>query len=424
MSDKQQSAETLLGGYRVLDLTNEIGFLCGKILGDLGADVIKIEPPGGDPARNIGPFYKDVIHPEKSLYWFALNTNKRSITLNIETADGQAIFRKLVKTTDFVIESFTPGYIDNLGLGYSKLEKINPAIIMTSITPFGSTGPYAHYKASDITLAAMGGFASSCGEPDRAPCRVSLPQSYLVGGLHGAMGSMIAHYYRESTGKGQHVDVSIQEAIIYLTNVVPELWDAIKVNRGRSGPWIITVRPRGLLRTRCYWRCKDGYVLWFPAGGAAKGLVDSSNALLKMIVEEGMAGDLSGYDWRDYDAYQISQEKFDHMEEIIAKFFLTKTKQQLYEAARERGIQLAPVNTIKDVVESPQLHAREYFVKIEHPELGDVVIYPGAPVKLSEGSWQISRRPPLIGEHNVEIYEKELGLSKGQLAVLKAAQVI
>ena len=138
MAEKQ---ETMLSPYRVLDLTDEKGLLCGKILGDLGADVIKIERPGGDPARNIGPFYHDEPDPEKSLFWFALNTSKRGITLDIEKADGKEIFKKLVKSADFVIESFAPGYLDKLGLGYSELERLNPGIIMVSITPFGQTGP-------------------------------------------------------------------------------------------------------------------------------------------------------------------------------------------------------------------------------------------------------------------------------------------
>ena len=141
MSDGEK-AENMLGPYRVLDMADEKGLLCGKLLGDLGADVVKIEKPGGDPARKLEPFYHDEPDPEKSLFWFALNTSKRGITLDIETADGRGIFKKLVKSADFVIETFPPGYLDGLGLGYPELEKINPGIIMVSITPFGQAGPY------------------------------------------------------------------------------------------------------------------------------------------------------------------------------------------------------------------------------------------------------------------------------------------
>jgi len=425
-TNDNRDGETLLGGYRALDLTSERGFLCGKILGDHGADVIKVEPPGGEPGRRIWPFYRDIPHPEKSLNWFALNTSKRGITLNIETADGQEIFRELVKTADFVIESFEPGYMDNLGLGYPALEQINPRIVMVSITPFGATGPYAHYKASDMVLTAMGGFMYLCGEPDGPPVRISMPQSYFTGSLHGAMGAMIAHYYRETTGEGQHVDISMQEAIICFLMGAVETWDINHVNRTRMGGDSLRTRPEplGPLRLRYFYPCKDGNVDFAPGGGLNIGLVNSSTKLVEFADEEGMAGDLEGYDWRNFNSYKISQEEHDHMMDTLAGFIATKNKKEIYEAAVERGILLAPLNTIKDIVESPQLEAREYFVQVEHPELGDTITYPGAPVKMSEAPWRISRRAPLIGEHNIEIYGQELGMSREQLAVLKSIGAI
>jgi crotonobetainyl-CoA:carnitine CoA-transferase CaiB-like acyl-CoA transferase len=192
----KKNPDSLLSPFRALDLTDEKGFLCGRILGDLGADVIKIEKPGGDPARDIGPFYHDIPDPEKSLFWFAFNANKRGITLDIENPDGQEIFKQLVKSADFAIESFPPGYMDSLGLGYLALSEINPKIILTSITPFGQTGPYKDYKASDLIAMAMGGQMYLCGDPDRPPVRVSFPQAYCHAGAQGAMGTMIAHIHR------------------------------------------------------------------------------------------------------------------------------------------------------------------------------------------------------------------------------------
>jgi len=417
--------EGLLSSYRLLDLSNERGFYCGKILGDFGADVIKIEPPGGDPARNIGPFYKDITHPEKSLYWFALNTSKRGITLNIETAEGRELFKRLVETADIVIESFDPGYMDSLGLGYPALEEINPGIIMTSVTPFGLTGPYADYKASDIVTWAMAGFMSTCGEQSEPPYRVSIPQSYLQGSLHAAMGSMIALYHREVTGEGQHVDTSIQEANFFFTEEAMPVWDLWKYNWQRDGPGASLPRPNiGPLWMRLLWPCKDGYVNIFLVGGAQKGLVNSSTALVKMANKEGMAENLRGYNWATHDASQISQEERSQIEEAVIAFLRTKTKQELYEAALEEEIVLAPLNTVKEIMESPQLAAREYFVEVQHPELGDTITYPGAPVKLSEVPWRINRRAPLIGEHNEGIYEKELGLTKEELSRLKVAKAI
>ncbi|MCD6298823.1 MAG: CoA transferase, partial [Deltaproteobacteria bacterium] len=191
-----------LSGYRVLDLTNGKGFLCGRILADLGADVIKIEKPGGDPERNVGPFYKEVSDPNRNLSWMFYNLNKRSIELDIETEEGRNIFTRLVRQSHFIIESFVPGYLKKLGLGYEKLCEINPGIIYTSITPYGSEGPYSKFKACDINCWGMGVMMSLCGDPDRAPVQISYPQAFLHGSLHGAAASMIAHYHWVRTGQG------------------------------------------------------------------------------------------------------------------------------------------------------------------------------------------------------------------------------
>ena len=180
---EEENYTGMLSPYRALDLTDEKGLLCGKILADLGVDVIKIEKPGGDSTRTIGPYYHDEADPEKSLYWFSYNTNKRGITLDIEKSEGQEIFRELVKNIDIVIESFPPGYMKKLGLDYLELEKINPGIIHASITPYGQTGPYKDLKYSDLTLYAMGGYMSTIGYDDRSPVRISHHfQTYLHGG--------------------------------------------------------------------------------------------------------------------------------------------------------------------------------------------------------------------------------------------------
>ena len=186
-------ANFLLSPYRVLDLTDERGLLCGKILADLGADVIQIEPPGGSSARDIGPFYHDEAHPEKSLFWWAYANNKRGVTLNLDTVDGRQLLQRLARGAHFLIESWPPGYLESLGLGYEALAAINPELIVVSITPFGQDGPYAHYKATDVTGMAMGGLMYLTGDPDRAPVRVGFPQFYLHGAAAGATGAMLAH---------------------------------------------------------------------------------------------------------------------------------------------------------------------------------------------------------------------------------------
>ena len=410
----EQGTQSLLEPYRVLDLTEGGYLIAGRVLGDLGADVIAVEPPGGNPSRNIGPFYKDSLDPEKSLFWFAYSTNKRSITLDIETAEGKELFRRLVKTADFVLESFPPGYMGGLSLGYEALSEINPRIIMTSITPFGAAGPYADYKASDLTTWAMGGFLGTTGAADRPPVWVSFPQASLHAGNNAAAASMIAHWYREMSGEGQHIDVSTQQCIALSQYGSVRAWEFMKMERARMEHNKRFLHP-----------CKDGEVFILLQGGASVVYYTSGRRLVEYMDENNMASDwLREFDWvRSYDAATVTEDVIDRIVEEVSQFFLTKTKKELYEEALKRRILLFPVANTKDVYENPQLEARDFWVDVEHPELGDRISYCGPFVKLSEAPLRIGRRPPLIGEHNEEIYE-EMGISKQELPLLKQARVI
>ncbi|MFC2000664.1 CaiB/BaiF CoA transferase family protein [Chloroflexota bacterium] len=418
--------ERLLDGYRALDLTDEKGHLCGKILGDYGADVIKIERPDGDPSRNRGPFYKDIPDPEGSLSWFAFNTSKRGITLDIETATGQGIFRRLASTADLVIESYEPGYMESLSLGYSDLESIRPEIIMTSITPFGQSGPYAHYRATDLVSSAMGGLVQLLGDIGRPPVRMSCdPQAYCQAGIHAALGSMVALFHRSVTGEGQHVDVSMQRAVVLSTMNEAEVFDLMKVNIRGTGQFYINPRPEplGPLLMRFIFACKDGYVVLYFMGGNP-GLIRSSRSLVDWANEEGKALELKDYDFTEWNGSTIASEELDRQYKAIIEFLSTKTKDELFEGAVRRGIMLAPCATVEDIMTNRQLKAREFWVEVEHTELGRSIVYPGAPIKLSEVPWRIQRRAPLIGEHNEEVYVHELGLPREQVAILKANRVV
>jgi benzylsuccinate CoA-transferase BbsE subunit len=420
-----EQQESLLAGCRVLDLADEKGLLCGKLLGDLGADVIKIEPPGGDPSRNTGPFYQDIPHPEKSLFWFFTNLHKRGITLDIRTPEGKAILERLVETADFVVESFEPGYLESLGLGYSDLSRINPRIILTSITPFGQTGPYSHFKATDLVGVATGGMVYIYGELGRPPNRLSCPQFYFLGGLHGATGSMIAHYHRELTGEGQHVDVSCQEAVVLSLMIVAEIWDMLQYNYRGMGPFYAGARPGGLpLFSRVVYPCRDGHVFILLTGASQAGMIASSKALVEMANLDGMALELRDYPWHQIDASTITQEELDTLTNAIAEFVKGKTKAELADEALKRGILLAPITTVKDVWECPQFAARGFWQQVEHPELGTSITYPGYPIKMSETPYRVQRRAPLIGEHNEDIYVREMGFSNQEVAALKTRSVI
>lgn len=394
-----------------------------KILGDIGADVIKVESPGGSSSR-IAPFYKDIPHPEKSLFWFAYNTNKRGITLDINKVEGQEIFKRLLETTDIVMESFEPGYMNQLGLGYADLITIKPNLIMTSITLFGQSGPKAHYKGSDLTAWASGGYLYMCGDPDRAPVCISFPQALLNAGVDAAVGTLTALWYRQSTGEGQQVDVSAQECVILPTFNTLQLWDVNKVNFHRIGSPML-VASTGV-RLPINFKCKDGHVILFVQGGVEPN-ISSSRRLVEWMDEEGMADDwLKEIDWEtDFDASIVGQDLVDKVEAAVTKFTITKTKADLYEEGGiKRHILVAPVSTTKDICENPQLQSRGYWVNIAHSELDEALSYCGPFIGLSESPIVYRRRAPLIGEHNEEVYGMELGLSTEKLASLKQQRVI
>ncbi len=416
-----ESTEDLLSPYRILDLTDERGFLCGKILADLGADVIKVERPGGDRSRNIGPFYQSLPHPERSLYWFAYNTSKRGVTLNIESKDGQEIFKKLVKTADCVVESFPIGYLDRLNLGWPDLRRINPRIVLASITPFGLASPRRHHRICDLTAQALSGMMDLCGESGRAPYQfggAETRQAYLQTGAQAALATMIALFYRQSSGKGQHVDVPISESMAWAgwaTQIAIE-WEG----RGLIMKRASDRSQRGNIWIRGIYHCKDGYaavrILYGVQGHFTKKLVEFAQSA-------GMAEDLTKVDWENTQVHELIQEDVNHWQEVLARFFLSHTKSELSQAALERGFVLFPVNGAEDLLNDPQLVSRDFFVDVLHAELGRSLIYPGAPYRSTVCPPRIRFRAPLAGEHNEEVYQ-ELGLSKGEMVSLKEAGII
>jgi crotonobetainyl-CoA:carnitine CoA-transferase CaiB-like acyl-CoA transferase len=419
--DPNRMPEAFLGPYRVLDLTTEQGLIAGKLLGDLGADVIKVEPPGGEASRNNGPFYHDDPGPERSLYWMAFNLNKRGITLNLDSADGRALFLRLVKTADFVVESFAPGYMESIGLGYNALSRENPRVIVTAISPFGQSGPYSQFKSTDLVNMALGAYAFTTGDADRPPVRISFPLSYCHAGAEAAAASAMAHYHRERTGEGQFIDVSIQECVIWTLMNTTTTWDLAKVNVTRGGS--VMRNPQTGVMFRTVWPCKDGNVTMMIAGGAIFGA--GVRALVAWMTREAAATQwLQDVNWDEMDMAEISQESYDAIAAEVAPFLLSRTVGELYDRAVSDRILLAPVSTAELALQSPQLEAREAFVKIDHPELGGTLTYPGAFVKMSAWSPRIFRRAPHVGEHNQEVYCDELGLSRLDLAALKQAGVV
>ena len=403
MTDHQE----MLAPYRVLDLTSEHGHFAGKLLADLGADVIKIEPPEGDPARRRGPFVEDVPGSERSLRWLAWNTNKRSVCIDLSDSAGRNQFHRLAQSADIVLESFAPGRLDDLGLGYEALSRANPGLILVSISPFGQTGPYRDYRATDIVLWAMSGNMSITGESSGPPAHVSDDgQSYLHAGGDAAIGALVALTQRARTGRGQHVDLSMQEAASRGLYQVTGSWDM----RGRELPR--ESRPSvGDGKLPWNWRCRDGHVMWLsPVGpGAARRLSGFLNWLSE--IDEGQ--ELRSLDWEQMDPEQLSAADWQHFRQLYAEVFINRSKRELYDAAVQHDFGLFPHATAADTLANKQLQAREFWRDVAHPQLGRRIRLPG-PIAAGDCAVPAETRPaPALGQHNESVFAEFAELNRG-----------
>jgi len=433
LSSPDRDAPAALDDIRVLDLAGEPGAYCGKLLADMGADVVKVEPPGGDPARRIGPFFRDEEDPEKSLYFFAHNTSKRSVTLDIARAEGRTLLKRLAEKADVLVETYPPGYLDGLDAGYEALSRVNPSLIYCSITGFGLWGPHARYQASDIVAVAMSGMMYLAGYPDRAPERPYGNQAYYCASIQAANGILTALIQRDANGDGQLVEVSLQEALSLNQETAIQYWDIRKELRKRIGG------ERRLPGIGTY-PCRDGFVFLMIG---VPGFGQPIATLIAWMAEEGKGEDLLSDEWKELfgkidlrlvallfqgraDPAQVAEWKprFEHVDGVVSRFVAGKTKAEAYEEGQRRGLLVAPVNNPKDIVDDPQMKHRRWLRDCEHPELGATLRYPGPPYRLSETPWRIRRRPPLTGEHNREVYAGELGLSGDELAALQQAGVV
>jgi crotonobetainyl-CoA:carnitine CoA-transferase CaiB-like acyl-CoA transferase len=404
----------MLTGIRILDLTQEAGFLAGKILGDLGADVVKIEPPGGDRAGRRGPYLGEVEDPERSLLWLALNTSKRGISLDLDRERGREIYRRLAQRADAILETAEPGVLAELGIDYESLRAENPRLVQCALTPFGRSGPYASYRAHDLVVVAMGGNAALTGDPDRPPVRCTLPTAYYHAGPEAALGIAMALFARETSGRGQFVDVSLRE--IQLSTLMTGPGQHARARRPRCRTGSITGR------TREIWRAKDGGVSFALRGGQAR--IPNLIATVEYMAEEGMAPEwLRKYDWASYNHNTLRDEEIERLEAAFAAFFATKTRRELFEQALERRIMLAPCNDAREILDQPQLRYRELFTTIEYPEFGASIEHPEFFAMSDTCGIGIRRRAPRIGEHNAEVLA-EVGLSAVDLAELTAEGVI
>ena len=400
----------MLSPYTVLDLTDDHGELASMVLGDMGADVIKVEPPSGSPSRSMGPFLDDAPEAERSLHYYSFNRNKRGICLDLDTEAGRTALFSLAEKADFIIESARPGEMARKGIGFEAMRQANPRIVYVAITPFGQDGPYADFPASDLTLAAMGGPMSLQGHPDRPPVRLSVPQAWLHASVEAAVGALTAHALMIRTGEAQFVDVSAQTAMTWtmLQGMVAHSVQGRDFNRAGNSIQL------GTVTVRLVHECADGHVVVFPIGVALATMVEWW--VRDAIVPEDW---ITAEDWPTYHLKLLQEEPVAHtVDEIldaISRYGRDKTKNQLLEQGLAEGVSIAPVNNMEDLTRFRHLEERGFWLTAPLPN-GQTTQAPGIFANLSGTPMQVRRWPPRLGEHTGEVLSGLLGFSTSQVA--------
>ncbi len=401
-------SERALEGVAVLEYGSMVsGPYCTKIMADLGADVIKIEPPQGDPARQMPPFPGDAPHPEKSGLFFYLNCNKQGITLDPATPEGREIFLKLIRTADILVEDQPPGLMDKMGLGYDDLKAVNPGIIVASITPFGLTGPYRDFKGRALNLSHASGqaFLLPLVSPhsDRPPVKPGGNASDYDPGLAAVVAVLAALYWKGMSGQGQHIDMSKQEALISMQRVESVTYASDRTVMTRTGNK--TRLPGGVLP------CKDGHIVVItPEEHQWKALMTlMGNPAWSR--EDGC---------RDRNA-RIQNAKA--INERLIEWTRRHTQEEIFRKGQAMSCPVSPTHSAKDLLHSKQLETRGFFAEVSHPALGTLKM-PTSASRFSESPWRLDRPAPLLGEYNERVYCEKLGYARDELKRLKREGVI
>lgn len=379
-----------------------------KLMADMGAEVIKIERPGiGDASRRRGPFPKDEAHPEKSGMFLYLNTNKLGVTLDIATAEGFELFERLVAQADVLIHNVVPPEMDRVGLDYDRLARVNPRLIMTSITPWGLIGPYRNWRAENLTVWSAGGLCVLNGggpeHPELPPLKTFGHQAGYQGGAHGAVATMGALMARMRDGEGQHIDVSVQEVLASMLEMTFEYWPYMKTVATRLG-----VKPIQPVETM---EAKDGYIY----------ICCIEDHQWNRLVEV-----MGSPEWAKEEIFADRFKRaanWDALKVFLGEYVKQETVLGFYKKAQERRVPLAPVSTMGDLVKSEHLKMRGFFVEIAQPVAGTHK-YPGAPLRYEKTPWEIRHPAPTLGQHNEEVFCGRLGLEKARLNELRNKGVI
>jgi crotonobetainyl-CoA:carnitine CoA-transferase CaiB-like acyl-CoA transferase len=401
-----------LGGVRVVEIASELGALAGKLLADMGADVILVEPPEGDPARAYPPFLADEAGPERSLFWWHTQTSKRGITLDLETEAGREAFSELVDTADLLLESEPPGRLARLGLDYPEWSRRRPELIMVSVTPFGREGPRRDELATDLTLLANGGPAWSCGYDDHSlpPIRGGGNQGYNLSCHYAVMAALTALLHREASGRGQHVDINAYAACNVTTEMASYHWlvqqGTVQRQTGRHA------MEEPTLETQI--RCGDGR---YVTTGVPPRRPREFRWLHDWLVELGLKDEFPEAIFLERGAEldgPIDFSKIGEDEETTVLFGAAREAMNLvasripaydfFLGAQEAGISVGIVYSPEEAFGDRHFRARGFPVEVEHPDLGRSFSYPGAPYRFEKTQWRIARRAPRLGEHNAEVF--------------------
>ena len=407
------SMNGLLEGVRALDLTHYFaGPYCTRLLAGLGADVVKVERPLlGDPLRRFGPFASrprvayatDATEPTEDGAWHLyLNAGKHSLALDLKSERGRQTLLQLAEQADVLVENFAPGTLDRLGVGYEELRRANPALVVTSISNFGQTGPYRDWKAAEVNLYAMGGLMNITGEPDREPLKEGVPLAQLGAGQNAFVATMAALMYAEETGEGQHIDISIAE---YATNIL----ENALMQYSYSGQEYNRVGNRGYGRAAWgIYPCRDGFV------GIIAGPDHRWPEVARIMEREELA------DPR-FASRRGRQDNADEVDALMLPWLIDHDKVDIFKAGQDSGLGFSFVATMQDILEMEQLRGRDYFVELDHPATG-ALRYPGAPITCEAGSgaW-VFRRAPLFAEHTASVLPDWLGYDAARLSELSAS---
>ncbi len=390
----------MLSGYRVLDLSDHRGFACAKFLASMGAEVLKIDSPKIKDAPD-----ETKTEKTKNQLWRLRNLGKKSITLDLDSDTGIEIFKDLVAKSDFIIETFQPGTLADKNIGYEQLKAINEKIILVSITPFGQTGPYKDYKGGELISSAMGGTLDTCGYPDDTPVLEALDACSFHAAAAAGFGAMLAHRERGISGLGQHVDCSIQEvaASRNTNNLIAYQFDKRKLDRSGN-----KVR-FGLANVRVVWELADGYC--FHSIMTGKFGAPANSALSKWMSDEGFDNPMANVDWEKYDRSALDADTRLSWEAAIHTFFISKTKQDIANEGKERGIRATIANAPNDVINDQHLVSRGFFQDLDVTE-NKTLQYPDYFLRFSEGQYRIPKLLPLPGKDNQNVFEDILKLDE------------